>query len=183
MGKSLSELGSLAIFDLTKIGTAYQIINSFVDNQVVQAFEISPIGTAALLILSSKDQISLQFIFKQCHSIYQTDILDSAYLSQIDAAVIEAYLSQNKPEVKKHILMAETQSFSEGFILIQKLSQAGLQILDFRAVRTAPPNLIISVTTNEIEKAQEFLKAYSHAKMTFIENVQRPLRQYYEILN
>ena len=183
MEKSLSKLGSFAIFDLTKVGAAYQIINSFVDNEVVHAFEISPIGAAALLILNSKDQIALQFIFKQCQSIYQADILYSAYLKEIDATVIEAYLSQNKPEVKKHILMAEAQSFSEGFVLIQNLSQAGFQILDFRAVRTSPPNLIISATTNDVEVAQEFLKSYSQAKITFIENVQKPLKQYYEILN
>ncbi len=179
----MSELGSLAVFDLAKVGTAYQIINSFVDNVTVRVFEISPIGTNAVLILNSKDQIALQFIFKQCQSLYRADILYSTLLKEVNSLVIEAYLSQNKPQVKKHILMAEVQNFSEAFLLAQKMSSAGLSFLDFRAVRTSPPNLIISSTTDDLAGVQVFLTSHDGAKITLIENVQNSLSQYFEILN
>ena len=79
-----SLLGSFAIFDLTKVGTAYQIINSFVDDAVVHVFEISPIGTRAIIILVSQDKIALQFAYQQSMSFYKADILASVLIEDLN---------------------------------------------------------------------------------------------------
>ena len=180
--KSLSNLSHFAIFDLTKIGTAYQIINSFVDDETILAFEISPLGTQAVLMMSSKDLIALQFVYGQCLALHKAEILNSVLIENLNPEVLNVYLSQNKPKVAGSLFISETESFATAFKFAQNLALQKMSLIDFRVVRTCPPNLIITATGNT-KDLQLLLTLNSAVKMTLIDQVLKPLQSYFEILN
>ncbi len=178
----MSDLSHFAIFDLTKIGTAYQIINSFVDDETIHAFEISPLGTKAVLMLNSKDLIALQFVYNQCLSRHKADILNATCIPDINIEIIETYLSQNQPQLATSLLIIETESFATAFNFAQSLALKNISLVDFRVIRTTPPNLIITATA-ATALLTPFLTASSVIKTTLIDQVQKSLRSYFEILN
>lgn len=186
MGKSLNSmlnsLGHFLIFDLTKLGAAYQMINSFADEQAVRVFEVSPVGTQAVLILMSKDLISAQLVYSQCLSLYRSDVLASALVENVDDTILNAYLSQQKPALSSNLLVVEAQYFSKAFEIAKRITNADLAIVDFRAVRTSPANLIITSTSSSAEKLNQFMSENGFAKMTLIPEVQPVLKAYFEIL-
>lgn len=182
MVKSLSNLSHFAIFDLSKVGTAYQIINSFVDEVTIHVFEICPLGSQAVLMLSSNDLIALQFIYNQCLTMHKADILNSAIIADLNSEIIETYLSQNKPQVAESILIVESEAFSAAFKFAKELAVAKVSLIDFRAVRTSPPHLIITAT-GKTEVLAGFVNSNSMVKTTLIDQVQKPLKGYFEILN
>ena len=179
--KSLSSFNHLATFDLSKVGTAYQIINSFVDDQVIHVFEISPMGSRAVLILVSQDLISLQVVYNQVLSMHKADILISTCIEMISPKILETYLSQNRTQMAASLLIVETDSFSMAFDFGQKLALKNIELVDFRVVRTGPPNIIITATGSS-EALNIFLTASSCVKTTLIDQVQKPLKAYFEIL-
>lgn len=176
------DLKHALVLDLTKLGTAYQMINSFVDNEVVQAFEVSPCGTQAVLILTSDDLIALRFIEKECLSLFKMDILKISFLENIKEEILLTYLSQNVPVLQKHLAVIELNSFADSFTIAQNLTAEGLAIVDFRAVRTCPPNLILTVTSESLLKLTAISDWNFNFKVTVIGSVQKPLRSYFEIL-
>lgn len=179
----MTEFKNVIVFDLTKLGAAYQIINSFVDDEVVHVFEVSPLGTNAVLILASNDLIALKFIEKECLAFFKSDILNIAFLENISEKIITSYLSQNIPTLQKHLAVIEETSFAVAFQLAATALQQGLEIVDFRVVRTAIPNLIITLTSDSVEKLSQLSSLKQLVKLTVIENVQKPLKSYFQILN
>jgi hypothetical protein len=178
----LTEFKHLLVFDLTKLGAAYQIINSFVDDDVVQAFEVSPIGTKAVLILVSNDLITMKFIEKECSAFFNSDILNSILIENIQHEVIHAYLSQNVPTVMNHLAVIEETSFADAFRLSAAAAAKEIQIVDFRAIRTGTPNLVITLTDHSIERLNQLSASNRFTKFTVIEKVQKSLKSYFEIL-
>ena len=178
----MTSLENFLVFDLTKLGTAYQIINSFVDGENIQVFEISPIGLQSVLILMSKDLILLQLVHNQSLSLYKSEILSSAIIENIDAKILDPYLSQQNAKLKSNLLVFETNTFSSAFVKAKQLTDSDLVIIDFRAIRTSPPNLIIVATSDSIEKLNNFMDQNSNVKMTVIPKIENPLKSYFEIL-
>ncbi|MBC7465479.1 MAG: hypothetical protein H7256_05755 [Bdellovibrio sp.] len=178
----MTEFKNLLVFDLTKLGAAYQIINSFVDDEVVHVFEVSPLGTSAVLILASNDIITLKFIEKECQAFFKSDILNMAFLENVDEKIIEAYLSQNQTAVQKHLAIVEENSFAGAFQVANHALKQGIHIVDFRVVRTSIPNLILTLTSDSIEILSQLAQPQQLLKLTVIENSQKPLKSYFEIL-
>lgn len=177
------------VFDLSKLGTAYQIINSFADGETLHVFEISPIGAQAVLILMSKDLILLQLVHGQSVTLYKSEILNSVIIENIDAKILNPYLSQpNEPgqpqaKAKSNLLVLETNGFATAFAKAKQLVDLDLVIVDFRAIRTCPPNLIITATSDSVEKLSQFVNQDTSSKATVIPKVQGLLRSYFEILS
>lgn len=178
----MTEFKNLIVFDLTKLGAAYQIINSFVDNETVHVFEVSPVGTSAILILASNDLIALKFIEKECLAFFKADILNASFIENVSEKLIESYLSQNTAVVKKHLVVIEEISFANAFKVAAQIIATGLDIVDFRVVRTGIPNLIMIFSSDAIEKLNVLAANQQISKMTVIENIQTPLKSYFEIL-
>ncbi len=184
--KSLINSENFLVFDLSKLGTAYQIINSFVDSETLHVFEISPIGAQAVLILMSKDLVLLQLVHGQSLSLYKTEILNSVIIEKVDSKILNPYLSQPSlpnTEVKSNLLVLETNGFGAAFTKAKQLVDSGLDIIDFRAIRTCPPNLIITATSDSIEKLSMFVNQDTTSKVSIIPKVQKSLRSYFEILS
>ena len=178
----MSELGHFIFFDLIKLGAAYQIINSFVDDETIHAFEISPLGSQGLLILNSKDKIALQFVYNQCLTIYRADIIESIYIEDLSEPVMTAYLSQNQPQIEKNLLIIESSFVSCAFDLAKKLWSENIQIIDFRIIRTGPPHVIITASSHSADLLNQFVEMNHVLKSTLIADVKKPLRSYFEIL-
>lgn len=184
--KSLTNTENFLIFDLSKLGTAYQIINSFADSENLQVFEICPLGAQAVLILISKDLILLQLVHSQAVSLHKSDILNSVIIENVDSRILNPYLSQpSQPstEMKSNLLVLETNGFTTAFANAKQLVDADIDIIDFRAIRTCPPNLIITATSDRIEKLSEFVNQDTSSKVSIIPKVQSSLRSYFEILS
>lgn len=172
----------LLIFDLSKLGAAYQLINSYVDNDVVNVFEVSPLGTAAVLILASNDVMALQLIQKEGSSFFKNDILETALIENVNDTVLQTYLSQNVPNIKKHMAIFEDTTFSAAFKLANLLVASGLELVDFRVVRTNPPNLILTASADAIDKLSAVDISKEKTKVSIIDSVQKPLRSYFEVI-
>jgi len=181
--KSLTEFKHLLVLDLTKIGTAYQMINSFVDDEAVHVFEISPIGTNAVFILGANDLITLQLVQQQAVSFFKSDILNIRLIDDVHPTVLLAYLSQSSVALNKHIAVIEETSFALAFHAAQTAAKLGVGLVDFRAVRTGVPNLMITLTSDSIEKLAKAGELSSLSKFTMINDVQKPLRAYFEVLD
>lgn len=184
--RSLTNTENFLVFDLSKLGTAYQIINSFVDCETLQVFEISPIGAQAVLILMSKDLILLQLVHSQSESLYKSEILSSVIIKNMDSKILNPYLSQpNHPptEIKSNLLVIELNAFAAAFAKAKQLTDSGVDIIDFRAIRTCPPNLIITATSDKIEKLSQFVNQDVSSKVSIIPQLQSSLRSYFEILS
>lgn len=164
------------------MGAAYQIINLFADEQALHVFEVSPIGTQALLILSCKDLISAQLVYNECLSLHRSDVLASVIIENVNDSILNAYLSQEKPSLSTNILVIETQYFSHAFEAAKKLVQADIAVVDFRAVRTSPASLIVTGTNSSAENLNQFMSKNLFGKMTLIPDVQPVLKAYFEIL-
>ena len=181
--KLLTNLENLLVFDLTKLGSAYQIINSFVDDESIHVFEISPIGSQAVLILMSKDLILLQLVHNQSLSLCKSEILVSAIIEAVDSKILDPYLSQQSAKLQTNILVLETNSISSAYDIAKQQIASELVIVDFRAIRTSPPNLIITATCDSLEKLNVFMNQDSNVKMTLIPKIENPLKSYFEILS
>ena len=178
----MNSSGHFLVFDLTKIGTAYQIINSFADADTVNVFEISPIGSQALLILMCKDLSASQLFYNQCISLFKSEIIDCVLIENIDDQVVDAYLSQNQSVLQSNMLVVETNTFAKAFLCAHKLQQKKLSVIDFRAVRTSPPNLII-VCSDELEQEMlNFMESNPFVKTTFIPQTSAILKSYFNII-
>ena len=181
--KLLSNLGHFIIFDLTKLGTAYQIINSVVDGDTIKTFEISPLGSQAVLILVTKDLISAQLILNQCLSLYKSDITDAAIIENVDQNILGPYLSQNVPQIQQAMLIAESNSFARAFSTAKKFVTSEISIVEFRVIRTGPPSLVLITTSTSIEKLNIFMQTNQNAKMTLIPEVQKSVVSLFQVIN
>lgn len=169
----------LLSFDLSSYGVALAIINEFVDRENIMDFEVSPCGQQAQLILLGLDIISLQVIKAQAEALFKSQILNACLINEINEQLLPTYLSQNKTPAKKSTMIIELSYVSEGLACAHHLLQSGIDILDFRVVRTSPKNVFI-IATAENENS---LTAFQHAagKKTVIADTQPILRSYFEI--
>lgn len=164
--------------DLSSYGAALSIINQFVDDQTTKVFEVSPAGQTAILILVSQDLIGLQVIKSEAVSFYRSEILEFALIENIHEEVFPAYLSQNKPEVSKTLVIVEGPFVSTALAIADQLVSYKNVLLDFRVVRTGPKNIILTVGTAELSYFDTIdLRGF---KKTIIENIQPSLKSFFE---
>ncbi|MFZ3230168.1 MAG: hypothetical protein WA160_08180 [Pseudobdellovibrio sp.] len=178
----MTEFKNILVIDLTKLGAAYSIINSFVDGVVVHVFEVSPIGTGAVLILASKDIIALKFIEKETTSFFKADVLSIGLIENISEELIAAYLSQNTPKIAKNLLVIEEKSFAKAFQVGFAASNKAIKIVDFRVIRTSSPNLILTFSDDSIEKLNQLSGDLAVSKFTVIEKIQPTVKAFFETL-
>ena len=154
------------------------IINQFVDHDAVRDFEISPCGSGAQLILLGRQAITLNVLCGQVESLYKSQIIDAAVVENIHPNLLETYLAQNKVSVDAHLIVFEGSSLSEGFSLTNKLLNKSLNVLEIRMIRGASKNVMITASDNNLNLLSEIM--CGTFKKTVIENVQTPLRSYWQ---
>lgn len=175
----MNQYKHLLALDLSSYGAALAIVNQFVDDAAVKVFEISPCGQSAVLILVSKENISLQIIKAETNSIFRSQVLSSALIENVHEELLPTYLSQNKARLSHSLIILESSSVATCFFMADKLLKAKYSLIDFRVVRTFPKNVILSVGTDNLSQPINF--SGLDFKKTYIENIQPILKNFYEV--
>ena len=177
--KLLNQYKHLLAFDLSSYGTGLSLINQFVDNDGCIDFELSPCGTTAQLILLTRDAMVMQVIKEKALVYFKSQIIDLKTIENVDSRLLPCYLSQNKTVLKKKLFVFEGTYVASGLQLMQNLLGQGAEPVDFRIVRTAPKNVIVTVTSDsslEVATAEQLL-----FKVCIIDDVQPSLKNYFQI--
>lgn len=169
----------LLSFDLTSYGTAFGIVNQYVDDQNVKVFEISPSGQSAVLVLLAQDSFSLQIIKSEAGTFFKDNILAIQLIENFHDELLPTYLSQNKTKLKKAMAIFEGSFVSSGMKLADRALSRNISLVDFRVVRTFPKNVIITFTSDSLPELMG-LEDESFKK-TIIEATQPIVKSYYEI--
>jgi hypothetical protein len=169
----------LCAFDLTSYGAALQMINQFVDDEGVKVFEVSPCGAAATLILLSKEVSVLQLLKAEAQKLFTDSISASVLIENLHADLLPVYLSQNKPILKKSLLVFENSFLSPLLQFADEILKKNISVVDFRLIRTFPVNAILTLTADSANALQTQMAP--SFKTTVIENIQPALRSFYEI--
>lgn len=176
----MSNLEQLLILDLSSYGVALSIINQFCDDKDVRVFEVSPIGTVALLVLLVKEKTLAAILKNEIFSFYKNSVLSMRLIENFDPQILMVYLSQNKAEVLKNILVQEFSFVSEAFAAAQLLLEKKISLIDFRVVRTYPLNAILISTSAEIESLIQIKSQVSGKTQTLIEKTEPTLKAYFQ---
>lgn len=175
----MNQYKHLLVFDLSSYGSALAIINQFVDDDAVKVFEVSPSGQSAILLLVSKESVSLQIIKGEAASIFKSQVLSAAVIEDIHEELLTTYLSQNKTLLSKSIVILESSFVAEGLRLADQLLKAKHTLIDFRVVRTFPKNVILTVGSDNLNPSINI--DCTNFKKTYIENIQPILKSFYEV--
>lgn len=178
----MTDQNSLLVLDISSYGSALAIINRFCDDKNVEVFEVSPIGTAAVLILEIKDRITATLLKNEIFSFYKGSLLAHRLLEQFDMNLLKVYLSQNKPEVQTHLLVQEFSFISEAFVAAQNWTKRNVDVIDFRVIRTFPANVILTMTSESLDILTQFKEANGVKSSTVIERVEPILKKYFQIV-
>lgn len=171
----------LVVIDLSSYGSALAIINQFCDDEDVKVFEISPLGSAALLILLTKESTAATILQKQIVSHWGAAVINTALILDSHNDLLPTYLSQKSSAVAKNILVLESASVSTALATANNLLNKEIQLLDLRVVRTFPSNTILTVTGENPEALLAIATKQADLKTTFVANVQKTLQEYFQI--
>ncbi len=172
---------NLLCLDLASYGTALAIINQFCDDDQAKVFEVSPVGTAGILILLIQDQTTAELLKNEIFSYYKASILSSSLIIDLNVSLLKTYLSQNVPVVATNLLIQEFSFVSEGFTAADILFLNKIDLVDFRVIRTYPLNIILVSTSKDLaglQLANEKIRSRTYAIIPKVEPV---LKQYFEI--
>lgn len=178
----MSSLSNLLCFELTRLGAAYQIIQSAVDNTTLRVFEMSPTPSGAILILAASDRSHAESFFKKITSEFKETLLFQTLVQLEQAQVLEAYLSQNKTKCDSQIAIFEMESVSQGFHIASQLSQLGIQVLDFRVLRSASNRTIVIATDSELKNKISQNVDLKKCHPTIIDQPNSAVRSFFELL-
>jgi len=120
----LNQYKHLLSFDLSSYGAALSVVNQFVDGDDCRDFELSPCGISAQLILLFKDEMTLKIVRENAGSYFKSQIKDVKSVENINEKLLPCYLSQNKTELKKNLVVLEGGFVSSGLQLMQKSFRA-----------------------------------------------------------
>jgi len=174
----LNQFNHLIAFDLSSYGAALALVNQFVDNDGCRDFELSPCGTSAQLILLVRDALALKVMREQASSILKSQILDIQTVENINSQLLPCYLSQSKTALQQKLYVFEGTFVASGLALMQELLGQGAKPMDFRVVRTAPKNVILTVTS---EASLDIAAATRlQFKSTVIDSIQPALKEFFQ---
>lgn len=172
---------NLIVIDLCNLGSAYSIINRFVDSEVTEVFEVSPMGTGSILILNVQDAVSGEIIFNNIRKEYKADIQNISLITGIQEMAVKVYLSQFQSPILKNILIIESTQVSKIFSIADvAANNANIGLVDFRVVRTNPCNAILVLTSDNVVDLMSFKNL--GAKTTIINDVQNSVKEFFEII-
>lgn len=176
----MNQFKHILTFELSSFGAALSVINHFVDDKAVKVFEVSPCGSAAVLILLGQDVLSLQILKSEAQARFRSQILESSIVEYAHGELLPAYLSQNKTGLSTSMVFLEGASVAKGISLGDFILKAGHTIIDFRIVRTNPKNVILTVGTETLSYFENFDS--QDFKKSYVDKVQPSLKAFFEVL-
>lgn len=172
----MNQYRHLLVFDLSSYGVALALINRYADDHAVKVFEVSPCGSAGLLLFLANEPTALSLIKTEAQKLFGARILKSVLISDLHESLLMTYLSQNETTPREHLAVLEFSNLSDALSEAQKILKSGLELVDLRVVRTYPINVIVSITSSDLNRLPE---ESSLARLTLIENLQPALKNYF----
>ena len=177
----MSNYRHLIVVDLSSYGSALALINELCDDEGVKVFEVSPMGSGALLIMMTKEITAAAIVKSQIQSQMNPSVLNICLIENAHDELLKTYLSQTQVKVEKNIIVIECAFVSEAIVVANQLLSDSVNLLDLRVVRTFPSNTIITATATQAEKLLESVKGKANTKYNLIVNPQLVLKSYFEI--
>ncbi len=171
---------NLLVIDLASYGIAFSIINQFCDEIQVKVFEVSPIGHVGIIILLIKDETAAEVLKNEILSFYKSNLISVCLLKNFDKRLLPVYLSQNKDEALKSMLILEFSFVSDAFVAAQKLLTENISLLDFRIIRAYPLNAILVAAADDPAKLISLRENLCARSSTLIENVGAVVKEYFQ---
>lgn len=182
--KSLNSIQykSLLVLDLFSYGSALSILNQYVDDDQIKVFEISPTGSAATLILWIRDVMTANVLKKDIESQFKASLHSVSLIENLNEELLPTYLSQKQGPLFKKMLVAESNSLANSFLVADGSLKENYSLVDFRVVRTHPKNVILIFSADDfkinfIETLQE-----KDFHLTQIDHLSATLKSYFEII-
>lgn len=172
----------MVVIDLSSYGSALAIVNQFCDDQDVKCFEVSPVGSAALVILATKEPMAAQVLKVEITSQWGQSVICMAVIEDAHVDLLKTYLSQTSVSTSQNILVLESPHISEAMAAADQLLKSSISLLDFRVVRTFPSNAILTATLNRLEALIDFSEKNKNFKSTLIPNMTPVLKNYFDIV-
>ena len=163
---------------LCLVTKSYGEVFSFLQNLSIegfQPFEVGPLGEKGFLLAEvSSSQVS--FLEKELsRSSAQLKIL-----KDIDARVINSYLSLESSPTKQFLLFGTFLFIGEALQTAQQALDQGFEIVDLRMIRSSEAITHLILTGSDVLKAQSF-KMGSSTTQVLIENPSSSLKNYFDI--
>jgi hypothetical protein len=177
----LSNYPHLIAIDLSSYGSAFAIINQFCDDVQIKVFEVSPIGQAGLLILLVNEATAAEILKNEILSFYKSSVLAIEIIKNFHDKLLQTYLSQNKPQLLKSLVIQEFSFVSQALSAAHNILNESFELVDFRVVRTYPLNAVVVITSDNLEKFFK-IKENSYIKSTtVIEKIENSVKNYFQI--
>ena len=182
--KSLNSLQykNLLVLDLFSYGSALSIINQFVDDDQIKVFEISPVGSAATLVLWIRDFLTASVLKKEIESQFKSSFHSVSLVENLHEELLPIYLSQKQGLLCKKMLIAESNSLAGSVFAADAGLKENYSLVDFRVVRTYPKNVILIFSADHFKTS--FIESLQQKDfhLTQIDQLNGALKAYFEII-
>lgn len=182
--KSLNSIQfkNLLVLDLFSYGSALGIINQFVDDDQIKVFEISPIGSAAVLILWVRDFLTASILKKEIESQFKSSLHSVSLIENLHEELLPIYLSQKQGLLCKKMLIVESNNLADSFSAADSGLKESYGLVDFRVVRTYPKNVILIFSADHFKTS--FIESLQQKDfhLTQIDQLNPALKSYFEIV-
>lgn len=172
----------LVVIDLSSYGSALALLNQFGDDVDVKVFEVSPMGSGALLVLLTKEAMAASVLKAEIIAHWAPSIVHIEVISDAHPDLLSTYLSQATAAVTTNILVLESAYVSQAMRAADLLLKKSISLIDFRIIRTFPSNSILIASHNQVSELVNFSNGNEKLKPTIISNVSENLRSYFEVL-
>jgi hypothetical protein len=148
----------LLVLWVESYGLALKLANSFVLNGG-ELLDCSVIGKWSQLIVKTENVKSVDVILLE---IPTAVACQKKHLKNVDAKVIEAYLSLANEKVQDFILTIENEFVGDAFEIAQKMINENINIVDFRLLRFQEPKTILILTgaQDQLDKSQLIMQNF-----------------------
>lgn len=173
--------------ELTSLGFAYSLIQKHTAHSEIKVFESSPTPRGAVLVLTSGSFAPLESILAEIKgNESQMAQVENVWLRQdLPEKVISAYLNQFLNPLDGHLVLIESESICESVKAVWLAVQQGLEICEFRTLRSSVYRCMVSLSTKlsqvEIEKLFAPLSATKKIKVSYFSSPSEELKNQFTL--
>ena len=173
--------------ELTSLGFAYQLIQKHTVNTEIKVFEASPTPRGAILVLAAGNFAHLESVVAELKSNEsQMAMVENSWLRQdVPEKVIAAYLNQILTPLMDHLVLIESESICESVKAVWLAVQQGIEICEFRTLRSSIYRCMVSLSTtlslSETEKLFAPLTATKKIKISYFSSPSAELKNQFTI--
>lgn len=126
-------------------------MNQIQESLGFDVFEVSPTPSGGILILTASSPENILAFYQRQIIEMKNTLVDSCFISDLNEKVLSSYLSQNTVPDLASLSFYESNSLCAGLQYAQKISSVGLNLVDFRLIRSTHNRAIIVYVGSAID--------------------------------